>query len=118
MKKATIAAEARQLEQLPNVGASMVAALQQLGIHHCTDLIGQDPYALHCRLTEMTPRWRDPCVIDTFIAAIRFMEGAPPQPWWAYTAERKQTLQRRQPGGNSAAQTAKRVSNLVRKTEK
>lgn len=47
----------------------MVAALQQPGIRHCTDLIGQDPYALHQRLSDMTPTWRDPCVIDTFISA-------------------------------------------------
>ena len=59
----------------------MVAALQQPGIRHCTDLVGQDPYTLHQRLSDMTPTWRDPCVIDTFISASRFTEGAPPQPW-------------------------------------
>jgi hypothetical protein len=31
-------------------------------------------------------------VLDTFIAAVRFMEGAPPHPWWHYTAERKATM--------------------------
>lgn len=118
MKKATIAAEASYLQQLPNIGPSMVAALQQLGIHHCTDLVGKNPYALHRRLCDITPKWRDPCVIDTFISAIRFMEGAPARPWWAYTAERKQTLQHQEHSGDSATQTAQRVSNLLRKTEK
>ena len=27
---------------------------------------------------------------DCFIAAVRFMEGGAPTPWWHYTAERKQ----------------------------
>jgi hypothetical protein len=31
-------------------------------------------------------------VLDVFIAAVRFMDGEPAQPWWAYTAERKAAL--------------------------
>ena len=34
----------------------------------------------------------DPCLLDTFIAAVRYMEGAPKKPWWKYTAERKREL--------------------------
>ena len=34
----------------------------------------------------------DPCVIDVFIAAVRFMAGEPSKPWWKYTPERKRTL--------------------------
>ena len=34
----------------------------------------------------------DPCLLDTFIAATRFMAGEPPLPWWRYTKERKRTL--------------------------
>jgi hypothetical protein len=30
--------------------------------------------------------------VDTFIAAVRFVEGGPAKPWWAYTPERKRTL--------------------------
>ena len=32
---------------------------------------------------------QDPCVLDTFISAVRFIEEAPARPWWSYTAERK-----------------------------
>jgi hypothetical protein len=28
-------------------------------------------------------------VLDTFLAATDFMRGAPPRPWWDYTAQRK-----------------------------
>jgi hypothetical protein len=34
----------------------------------------------------------EPCVIDVFIAAVRFMAGEPSKPWWKYTPERKRTL--------------------------
>jgi hypothetical protein len=34
----------------------------------------------------------DPCLLDTFIAATRFMAGEPPQPWYRYTKERQTTL--------------------------
>jgi hypothetical protein len=32
----------------------------------------------------------DPCLLDTFLAAVDFMEGQPARPWWAYTPRRKQ----------------------------
>ena len=31
----------------------------------------------------------DPCVIDIFISAVRYMEGGPPKKWWEFTEERK-----------------------------
>jgi len=43
-------------------------------------------------LNARTGARQDPCVLDTFIAAIRYMEGAPKRPWWHYTAERKRRL--------------------------
>jgi hypothetical protein len=40
----------------------------------------------------ITGKRQDPCVLDVFIATVRFIEGAPARPWWHYTAERKATL--------------------------
>jgi hypothetical protein len=31
-------------------------------------------------------------VLDTFMSAVRFMEGAPALPWWHYTPERKRAF--------------------------
>ena len=31
-------------------------------------------------------------VLDTFIAAVRYMGGEPKKPWWTYTPERKREL--------------------------
>jgi hypothetical protein len=76
------------LEQLPNVGPA-VADFQILGVARPHDLIGRDPYALYDALCRVTKQRHDPCLLDRFIAAVRFMGGEPAKPWWAYTADRK-----------------------------
>jgi hypothetical protein len=87
--KASSAAECRELQQLPNVGPAMAGDLRALGIQVPTDLAGRDAYALYRALERHTGQRQDPCVLDTFMAIVDFMDGAPPRPWWAYTAERK-----------------------------
>ena len=84
--------ETPHLEDLPNVGPAVAADLRAIGIRRPAELAGRDPYALYEALNRRTGVRHDPCVLDTFIAAVRFVEGAPAQPWWAYTAERKRTL--------------------------
>jgi hypothetical protein len=88
-RKARLAAECERLEQLPNIGPSIAGDLRLLGIAQPADLAGQDPFALYQRLGELTGKRQDPCVLDTFMAAVDFMRGAPPRPWWEYTARRK-----------------------------
>jgi pathogenicity locus Cdd1 protein len=77
------------LEDVPNVGKAVAADLRQLGIRTPQQLAGRDPYALYEKLNRLTGARHDPCLLDTFIAAVRFIDGAPAQPWWHYTAERK-----------------------------
>jgi hypothetical protein len=86
------AAKAATLEDLPNVGKAIAADLRALGIQRPAQLKRKDPYALYDRLNHVTGVRHDPCLLDTFIAVVRFVDGGPPQPWWAYTAERKRTL--------------------------
>ena len=81
-----------RLEQIRNVGPSLAADLRQVGVRFPADLPGKDPYALYDALCEATGERQDPCVLDVFIAAVRFMEGAPARPWWLYTKERKRVL--------------------------
>lgn len=83
------------LEDLPNVGPAVAADLARLGIRTPRALVGRDPYALYDELNRVTGTRHDPCLLDTFIAAVRFMDGAPARPWWKYTAERKRTLAQR-----------------------
>ncbi len=84
------------LEQLPNIGPAVAADLRRLGVTGPQDLIGRDPYAMYEELCRLTRQRHDPCLLDTFIAAVRFMGGEPAKPWWAYTPERKREMARRQ----------------------
>ncbi len=77
---------------MPNIGPAGAADLRLLGITAPGDLVGRDPYAMYETLCRITARRHDPCVIDVFIAAVRFMGGDAAKPWWAYTAERKAKL--------------------------
>lgn len=83
---------ALKLENLPNIGKASAADLRLIGIAEPRQLVGKNPMRLYERLCEVTGVRHDPCVIDTFMSAVRFMEGAPALPWWAYTAERKALL--------------------------
>jgi hypothetical protein len=87
--KATTAAECETLEQLPNIGPSLAADLRLIGIEHPRQLRGKDAFVLYQNLCAATGVRQDPCVLDTFMAATDFMSGAPPAPWWSYTAQRK-----------------------------
>lgn len=78
-----------RLEQLPNIGMAMAEDLRLLGIEHPDQLIGQDPLQLWRGLEQKTGQRHDPCVLDTFMAVIHFMEGGEARPWWSFTAERK-----------------------------
>ena len=87
--KAHSAQDCQTLEQLPNVGPAMARDLNALGLHHPAQLAGQDAYALYRALERHSGRRQDPCVLDTFLAVVDFMNGAPARPWWSYTAQRK-----------------------------
>jgi hypothetical protein len=84
-----------RLEDIPNVGKAIAADLRMLGIEAPMDLEGTDPYELYDRINEATGQRQDPCLLDTFIAAVRYVEGGPKLPWWAFTAERKRALAQR-----------------------
>ena len=81
-----------RLEDIPNVGPAVVADLRQLGITTPGHLPGRDPYVMYDDLCRITGQRHDPCVLDTFITAVRYTEGAPKTPWWKYTAERKRAM--------------------------
>ena len=85
-------AEITALEKIPNIGTSLADKLRLIGISSPQDLLGKDPYRMYDDLCDTTGTRHDPCVIDVFIAATRFMAGEPSKPWWKYTPERKRTL--------------------------
>ena len=79
----------RRLEDIPNVGCAVADDLRALGITAPSGLVGRAPWALYAELNARRGFCHDPCLLDTFIAATRFMAGEPARPWWHYTAERK-----------------------------
>jgi hypothetical protein len=81
--------QVHQLLDLPNVGPAIARYLELIGISTPEQLVGADPLHLYQRLGRERGVRQDPCVLDTFISLTRFMDGEKPQPWWAYTAERK-----------------------------
>lgn len=78
------------LEELPNIGKAIADHLRLIGIGHPRNLIGKDPFCLYEKLSAASGKRHDPCVIDVLIAAIHFMEGGDPLPWWSFTEKRKQ----------------------------
>ena len=80
------------LEDLPNVGKSIAADLRLLGIKRPSQLRGKNPRKLYDALCRATGQRQDPCVLDTFMAVVDFMDGAPARPWWAFTKKRKAML--------------------------
>ena len=91
----------RRFTDIPNVGPAIARDFAALGLERPQQLAGEDPYRLYETLCTLTGRRHDPCVIDVFIAAVRYMQGGPARKWWEFTAERKRHLHRHPP----AAQT-------------
>ena len=91
-KKARQASEAVSLDQIPNIGKSIANDLVAIGIKRPVQLIGKDPVALYKKLEKVMGERHDPCVCDTLMAAVDFMEGGKAQPWWNFTAKRKKIL--------------------------
>jgi hypothetical protein len=81
-----------KLEDLPNIGKAGAADLRCIGIQQPEQLIGKSPLQMYEALCTKTGARHDPCVIDVFMSAVRYMEGAEALPWWSYTAERKRLL--------------------------
>jgi hypothetical protein len=89
MKKATHASQVELLEQIPNIGTTVAAGLREIGIQTPEELRQASAHDLYARLNEKRGYREDPCVLDTFMAIIDFMNGAAPRPWWHYTPIRK-----------------------------
>lgn len=87
--KASSAQDALRLEDIPNIGRSIAGDLRSIGILKPMDLKGKDGLELYLKLNQRTGCRHDPCVADTFLAAVDFMNGGTSQPWWNFTATRK-----------------------------
>jgi hypothetical protein len=77
------------LTSVPNVGSAVARKLRRLGIEGPEDLAGQDGEELFERLCAIDGQRHDPCLLDTFVAAVAFADHGDTRPWWAFSRERK-----------------------------
>ncbi|MCC7231171.1 MAG: helix-hairpin-helix domain-containing protein [Fimbriimonadaceae bacterium] len=79
----------KELMTIPNIGKAMAGDLILLGIHSIAELKTRDADELYASLCAATNCRQDPCVWDTFAAAVHFAKTGEAKKWWEYTAERK-----------------------------
>lgn len=93
------ASRTASLAGLRNIGPAMLRDLELLGIRSVAQLARRNAVALYLRLQRLTGKRQDPCVWDTFAAAIHQARTGEALPWWHFTRERK----RRQAEGSFVA---------------
>ena len=86
--KAARASAVVKFTDIPNVGPAMERDFRALGVKKPADLKKKDAFKMYQALSRKQGR-QDPCVLDTYLAVVDFMNGAPARPWFFYTKERK-----------------------------
>jgi hypothetical protein len=79
-----------RFEQIINIGPAMSRDFKRLGFERPQDLIGQAPLAMYQEICKLEQKFHDPCVLDTYMATVDYMNGGRPRQWWDCTAKRKQ----------------------------
>jgi Pathogenicity locus len=88
----------RELQTLPNVGPAIAGMLMRLGVRRPDELRGMTGDELYERLCEADGRRHDACLLDTLVAAVDYVHGAPARPWWYYSRIRKAQSQKAKTG--------------------
>jgi hypothetical protein len=94
MRKKTIAAASEpsvvtELGQLRNIGKAMLKDFDLLDITSVQQLASCDADKLYARIQQLTNMRHDPCVWDTYAAAIHQAKTGEALPWWEFTRVRK-----------------------------
>jgi hypothetical protein len=77
------------LTQMPNIGPAVARKLERLGVTGQEDLRGRDGEQLFAELCALDGRDHDPCLLDTFVAAVAYVNDGDDRPWWEFSRERK-----------------------------
>ncbi len=91
-----------ELLALRNIGPAMRRDFEQLGIRSVAQLARHSATALYARIQELTDTRHDPCVLDTYAAAIHQARSGEALPWWQFSRERKARAAARIGGGAKA----------------
>ena len=83
----------RQLADLISIGPAMLRDFGMLGIRSIAQLARQNPRRMYERLGRLTGQRQDPCVLDTFCAAVAQARNprlpAAQCQWWYWSRKRK-----------------------------
>ena len=83
----------RQLGDLISIGPAMLRDFEMLGIRSVAQLRKQNPQRMYSKLERLTGRRQDPCVLDTFQAAVAQARNprlpAEQCQWWYWSRVRK-----------------------------
>lgn len=83
----------RKLGQLVSIGPAMLRDFEMLGIHSLAQLARRNPQRMYQDLCRITGTRQDPCVLDTFSAAVAQARNPllPPEQcqWWYWSRRRK-----------------------------
>jgi len=89
----TSSVRGRQLGELISIGPAMLRDFAQLRIHSVAQLARQNPRRMYERLNRLSGRRQDPCVLDTFCAAVAQAKNprlpAEQCQWWYWSRKRK-----------------------------
>jgi len=78
-----------ELLALRNIGPAMRRDFALLGVRSVLQLARCQPARLYERLEQITGQRQDPCVLDTFAAAIHQARTGEALPWWHFSRARK-----------------------------
>ena len=85
--------ETRRLGDLTSVGPAMLRDFELLGIRSVAELARQNPQRMYRKMERLTGQRQDPCVLDTFCAAVAQARNprlaAEKCQWWYWSRERK-----------------------------
>jgi hypothetical protein len=83
----------RQLADLISIGPAMLKDFELLGVRSVGQLARQNPERLYEKLNRKTGQRQDPCVLDTFCAAVAQARNprleAEKCEWWWWSKKRK-----------------------------
>jgi hypothetical protein len=86
-------AEKRKFKDLISVGPAIARDFEMLGIRSMSQLARQNPRKMYDRLCVQTGERQDPCVLDTFVAAVAQAKNphlpAAQCQWWHWSCKRK-----------------------------
>jgi hypothetical protein len=87
-------ARTRELGDLISIGPAMLKDFEMLGIRSVEELARRDPRRMYEKMERLTGQRQDPCVLDTFCAAVAQAKNprlpAEKCQWWWWSKKRKQ----------------------------